>query len=74
MATAVNVSSGMVHARRLVISAPWPSVVSVGWRVLSSQGEKDGKRYWVSADLLLPSLRLHEQTLASVKLRSKTCT
>lgn len=30
MATAVTVSSGMVHAQRLVISAPWPSVVSVG--------------------------------------------
>lgn len=38
----VNVSSGMGHAPRLLITAPFLSVVSVGWRVLSSQGEEDG--------------------------------
>lgn len=34
--------SGVGHAPRLVISAPFLSVVSVGWRVLSSWGGEDG--------------------------------
>ena len=42
MATAVNVPSGVGHAPRLLITAPFLSVVSVGWRVSSSQGEEDG--------------------------------
>lgn len=42
MATAVNVSSGVGHAPGLLISAPFLSVVSVGWKVLSSQGEEEG--------------------------------
>ena len=42
MATAVDVSSEVGHAPRLVISAPLLSVVSVGWRMLSSQAEEDG--------------------------------
>lgn len=41
MAMAVNVSSGVGHAPRLVITAAFLSVVSVGWRVLSSQGEEN---------------------------------
>lgn len=42
MATATNVSSGMGHAPRLLITVPFLGVVSVGWRGLSSQGEEDG--------------------------------
>lgn len=33
---------GVGHALRLVISAPFLSIVSVGWTVPSSRGEEDG--------------------------------
>lgn len=60
--------SGVGHAPRLVISAPFLSVVSVGWT-----GRKGWECYWVSVNLLSLSLSCHEQTLACCKLRSKAC-
>ena len=60
--------SGVGHAPRLVISAPFLSVVSV-----LITGRRGWECYWVSADLLPLSPRRHEQTLTCFKPRSKTC-
>lgn len=67
----MEVSSGAGLALRLVISAPGLSAASVGSSV-SHPRRRGWEWHPASANLLLPSQRLQEQTLACVKLRSKS--